>query len=265
MAGATDVQGEVAIHTALAFEDVHYTYPTSDKEQVQKEALQGVSFEVLQGQKVAIVGASGAGKTTIASLLLRFMEPMQGAITVDGRPIQQMTAQAWRKFVAWQPQNPYVFNTTIAENIRMGRADASQDEVVQAAQAADVHDFILTLPHGYDTVIGERGARLSGGQVQRLSLARAFLRNAPILLLDEATSTLDGESEEQVFRSIDRVMKNHIVLVIAHRLNTIKNADQIIVMQDGRVLAHGTHQSLLQTSSVYQDLVQAYEGSEVGV
>ena len=259
---ATDTPVEVAIHHALAFQDVHYTYPSSDEQQGNKEALRGIAFKVLPGQKVAFVGASGAGKTTIASLLLRFMEPTQGAITVDGRPIQQMTAQTWRKFVAWQPQNPYVFNTTIAENIRMGRADASLAEVVQAAQAADVHELIQTLPHGYDTIIGERGARLSGGQVQRLSLARAFLKNAPILLLDEATSTLDGESEEQVFRRIDRVMKDRIVLVIAHRLNTIKNADQIIVVQDGRILACGTHQSLLQTSPVYQNLVQAYEGKE---
>jgi ATP-binding cassette subfamily C protein CydD len=196
-------------------------------------------------------------------MLLRFMEPTQGEIMLDGRPIQQMSAQAWRQFIAWQPQNPYVFNTTVAENIRMGRADASLEEVIQAAQAADVHEFIQTLPHGYETVIGERGARLSGGQVQRLSLARAFLKNAPILLLDEATSTLDGESEERVFRTIDAVMKERIVLVIAHRLNTIKNADAIIVVQDGRVVASGTHQRLLQTSPVYQHLVQAYEGNEV--
>ncbi len=147
----------------------------------------------------------------------------------------------------------------------MGRAEASLEEVIQAAQAADVHKFIETLPHGYDTVIGERGARLSGGQVQRLSLARAFLKNAPILLLDEATSTLDGESEERVFRTIDAVMKERIVIVIAHRLNTIKNADAIIVIQDGRVQASGTHQSLLQMSPVYQHLVQAYEGNEVVV
>ncbi len=263
--GGTATSTDVAIRTSLAFHDVHYSYPSSDNEQAPKEALQDISFEVSPGQKVAFVGASGAGKTTIASLLLRFMEPTQGEITVDGHPIQQMTAQAWRRFVAWQPQNPYVFNTTVAENIRMGHANASLEEVKQAAQAADVAEFIETLPHGYDTVIGERGARLSGGQVQRLSLARAFLKNAPILLLDEATSTLDGKSEEQVFRAIDRVMADRIVLVIAHRLHTIKNADLIIVVQDGRILARGTHASLQQHSPVYQSLVRAYEGKEVVV
>lgn len=253
------------IQHALAFQDVHYTYPAADDEKTGKEALKGISFAVQPGQKVAFVGASGAGKTTIANLLLRFMEPTQGRITIDGQPIQGVTAQAWRTLVAWQPQHPYIFNTTVAENIRLGCADASLEEVMQAAQAGDIHGFIQTLPQGYETMIGERGARLSGGQIQRLSLARAFLKNAPILLLDEATSTLDGESEEQVFRAIERVMKDRILLVIAHRLNTIKNADQIIVMQDGRIVAQGTHQGLLQSSTVYQDLVRAYEGKEVVV
>ncbi len=254
---------DITPHRVLAFEEVHYSYPSSNDTDTNSEALKGVTFEVLPGQKVAFVGASGAGKTTIASLLLRFMEPTQGKITVDGRPIQDVTAQTWRTQVAWQPQNPYVFNTTVAENIRMGRADAAMEEIIQAAKAADIHDFIRTLPQGYETIIGERGARLSGGQVQRLSLARAFLKDAPILLLDEATSTLDVESEEQVFRTIDAVMKDRVVLVIAHRLNTIRNADQIVVIQDGYVAAHGTHTNLLQSSPAYRNLVQAYEGKEV--
>ncbi len=259
---STATVADMTPHRSLAFEDVHYSYPSTDKDTIS-EALKGITFEVLAGQKVAFVGASGAGKTTIASLLLRFMEPTQGHIMVNGRPIQDVTAQVWRTQVAWQPQNPYVFNTTVAENIRMGRADAAMEEVIRAAQKADIHDFIQTLPHGYETVIGERGARLSGGQVQRLSLARAFLKDAPILLLDEATSTLDVESEEQVFRTIDEVMKNRMVLVIAHRLNTVRNADQIIVVQDGRIAAQGTHTELLQSSVVYRNLVEAYEGKGV--
>lgn len=254
---------DMTIHHALAFQDVHYSYPKADDEQTSKEALQGISFAVQPGQRVAFVGTSGAGKTTIASLLLRFMEPTQGKITVDGQSIQQLAAQEWRKLVAWQPQHPYVFNTTIAENIRLGCTDAPMEDVVKVARAADIHDFIQTLPQGYETVIGERGTRLSGGQVQRLSLARAFLKNAPILIVDEATSTLDSESEARVFQTINQVMKDRIVLVIAHRLNTIQNADQIVVLQEGRIAACGTHQNLLQSSPLYLNLVRAYEGKEV--
>jgi ATP-binding cassette, subfamily C, bacterial CydD len=231
-------------HHALAFQDVHYSYPATDDRQTTKEALQGISFTVRPGQRVAFVGASGAGKTTIASLLLRFMEPTSGAITVDDQPIQQITAQEWRKMVAWQPQHPYMFNTTIAENIRLGCADAPMEEVIRVAQAADMHDFIRSLPQGYETVIGERGTRL---------------------IVDEATSTLDVESEARVFQTINNVLKDRMVLIIAHRLNTIQDADQIIVLQEGRIAAHGTHQSLLQSSPLYQNLVRAYEGKEISL
>lgn len=260
---STSENAAITIHDSLAFHNVEYTYPSADDRQKGKAALKGVPFDAQRGQMVAIVGASGAGKTTIANLLLRFMEPTSGEITADGRPIQQVTAQEWRQQVAWQPQNPYVFNATVAENIRLGRANASMQEVIQAAEAADIHDFIMTLPQGYGTMIGERGARLSGGQVQRLSLARVFLKNAPIVVLDEATSTLDSESEEQVLQHIRHVMKDHIILVIAHRLNTIEDADKIIVLQDGRIAAQGTHKGLMQHSVIYRNMVQAYEGKEV--
>ena len=254
---------DITLHQALAFQDVHYSYPATDDRQTTKEALQGISFTVQPGQRVAFVGASGAGKTTIASLLLRFMEPTSGTITIDDQPIQQLTAQEWRKLVAWQPQHPYVFNTTVAANIRLGCTNAPMEEVIKVAKAADMHDFIQTLPYGYETIISERGTRLSGGQVQRLSLARAFLKDAPILIVDEATSTLDVESEARVFQTINNVMKDRMILIIAHRLNTIKDADQIIVLQEGRIAAHGTHQSLLQSSPLYQHMIQAYEGKEV--
>jgi len=254
---------QMAVHSSLAFKDVHYTYPAADEKQSNQEALKGISFKILPGQKVALVGRSGAGKTTITNLLLRFMDPTQGEITVDDHSILDFPAEEWRKMIAWQPQNPYVFNTTVAENIRLGRADATPDEIIEAARAAYIHDFILTLPQGYDTVIGERGARLSGGQVQRLSLARAFLKNAPIFILDEPTSTLDIESEQQVLRAIKKVTKGRILLVIAHSLNSIRDVDQIIVLQDGQVLASGSHQELLKRSPEYQHLVNTSEEKEV--
>ncbi len=246
---------------SVQFDDVHYAYPTTEGESYP--ALNGVSFEMQRGQKTALVGPSGAGKSTIASLLLRFIEPDQGHILLDGVPIQAFSSHDWRTLVAWQPQRPYLFNTTVAENIRMGNPAATLEQVIEAAKQAYVHDFIMTLPNGYDTIIGERGTRLSGGQAQRLSLARVFLKDAPILVLDEATSTLDAESEAQVLQAIDTIAQDRVVLVIAHRLNTITSADQVIVLQDGRVEDSGSHQTLLGHSPLYQRLVAAYEDDTV--
>jgi ATP-binding cassette, subfamily C, bacterial CydD len=256
-----DSQTQPTIEQSLAFHDVHYTY--HDPEGQVHPALQGVSFAIQAGQKVALVGPSGSGKTTVANLLLRFIEPQQGSITADGVAIETFTAQDWRKLVAWQPQNPYLFNTTVAENIRMGRADATMDEVIAAARNANIHDFIQTLPQGYDTPIGERGARFSGGQAQRLSLARAFLKDAPLLILDEATSTLDIETEAHVLAALNTLIQGRMVLIIAHRLNTIRAADQILVLKEGNILDSGTHTILMQTSQAYQQLVQAYADGEV--
>jgi ABC-type multidrug transport system fused ATPase/permease subunit len=166
-------------------------------------------------------------------------------------------AAAWREQVAWVPQNPYLFNTSVAENIRLARPNANMDEVIRAAQEAHAHEFIQALPQGYDTLIGERGARLSGGQAQRLALARAFLKDAPLLILDEATSNLDPETEDLVRESIERLMQNRMTLMIAHRLSTVYRADQIVVLDAGRVVQVGTHDALVQCDGVYRQLVLA--------
>lgn len=244
----------------LHFKHVCFTY--MHKEQ-QQQILKDVSFTLQKGEKVALVGPSGAGKSTIAHLLLRFLEPEQGEICCDNTPIQTLTAQNWRKLVAWQPQQPYLFNTTIAENIRIGRPEATMEEIAQAARQAHIHEFIQSLPQGYETVVGEHGTRLSGGQIQRLSLARALIKNAPVFVLDESTSTLDAESEEQVLQTIDTLAKDRMLLIIAHRLNTIKTADQILVLQDGQIVERGTHAELSERQGVYRDLLHAYEGEEV--
>lgn len=260
---ASSVSTKLGLETELTFEDVHYTY--GDSEEGKHPALREVSFSMKMGEKVALVGPSGSGKTTIAHLLLRFIEPQQGTIRANGVVIQTFKAQDWRKLVAWQPQHPYLFNTTVAENIRMGRTDASMDEVIAAAQKANIHEVIQTLPQGYNTIVGERGTRLSGGQVQRLSLARAFLKDAPLLILDEATSTLDTESEARVLAALDTLMQGRMVLIIAHRLNTIRSADQILVLKEGNVIDSGTHTTLMQTSKAYQQLAQAYEDGKIAV
>lgn len=255
----TAIQKPELQHT-IQFQNVSYTYTPSEPD--SHPALKDVTFQMQMGQQVALVGPSGSGKSTIAHLLLRFMEPGQGTICADNVPLETFTAQEWRKLVAWQPQRPYLFDTTVAENIRLGRPEATLAEVIQAAKQANIHDFITALPQGYDTLIGERGARLSGGQIQRLSLARAFVKNAPLLILDEATSTLDPESEAEILQTIKQVMEGRMVLIIAHRLNTISTADQILVLRDGQIVDSGTHQQLLQSSGVYQDLVKAYAAEE---
>ncbi len=239
--------------TALAVEHLFYTY--SD----QRTALQDVSFSIPLGQKVALVGASGAGKSTLVHLLMRFIEPNTGNISIQGQASHAMSAQTWRTQIALVSQRPYLFNLTVAENIRMGNPQATQAAVIQAAQQACAHDFIQALPHGYDTIIGERATRLSGGQAQRISLARALLKNAPLLILDEATANLDSATEAQVLHSLAHVMQGRTTLVVAHRLETIADADQIIVMAQGRIVETGTHQTLLQQQGLYYQLLSAYE------
>ncbi len=216
----------------LSFEDVHYAYDNG-----QRPALNGVSFQITAGQKVALVGPTGAGKTTLAHLLLRFIEPQQGRILVNGVPLHQF--QNWRAQVAWVPQNPFLFDASVADNIRLGRPEATQEQIEQAARRAHAHEFICALPQGYDTRIGERGARLSGGQAQRIALARAFLKDAPLLVLDEPTAHLDPECETLLHESIEQLMENRTALIIAHRLSTVQRADQVIALEAGRIVEAG--------------------------
>jgi ATP-binding cassette subfamily C protein CydD len=251
------------LRESLRIEHVSYAY--KEDEGSSRPALCDVTLTIEHGQKVALVGPSGAGKSTLAQLVLRFIEPDCGTLLADDVPFKRISAQAWRKQVAWVPQRPYLFNASMVENIRLGRPEANMDEVIHAAQQAHLHDFVQTLPSGYDTIIGERGARLSGGQAQRLSLARAFLKDAPLLILDEATSNLDSESEEYVIAAMRQLMQGRMALVIAHRLSTVFDADQIVVLNEGSIEAAGTHQRLLMHSPLYQQLVAAYqrEGGKV--
>jgi ABC-type multidrug transport system fused ATPase/permease subunit len=218
----------------IRFDDVHVAYDGG-----QRPALNGFTLSIAHGQTVALVGATGAGKTTVANLLLRFVEPVRGRITVGGVDLSEISPTEWRALVAWAPQHPHLFHGTIAENIRLGEPDASPEAVVAAARAAHAHEFIEALPRGYDTPIGERGARLSGGQRQRLALARAFVKDAPLLILDEATSHLDPVSEALIKDALARLIRNRTVLIIAHRLILVDGADAIAVMDGGRVVHMG--------------------------
>ena len=204
-----------------------------------------MTLDVAPGETVALVGPSGAGKTTILQLMMRFYDPVQGAVRIDGMDLRDMARTDFRQVMALVPQDPMIFASSALENIRFGRPDASDAEVTAAATAAAADKFILKLPKGYATELGERGVMLSGGQRQRIAIARAILRDAPILLLDEATSALDAESEAAVQHAVDHLSKDRTTLVIAHRLATVKQADRIVVFEEGRIVAQGRHDELV--------------------
>jgi ATP-binding cassette, subfamily B, bacterial len=236
----------------IAFQEVMFAYPSRPV----VSALNAVSFQVKLGERVAIVGPSGAGKTTIFALLLRFYDPLSGSVSVDGVPVNQASLADLRARFAIVPQETALFADTVGANIAYGAGEASMAAIEKAARAAFAHDFIAALPQGYDTMLGEGGVTLSAGQRQRIAIARAVLRNAPILLLDEATSALDSESETLVQRALDRVMEGRTTLVIAHRLATITSADRILVLDQGRLVEEGTHQSLLGNGGIYARLAE---------
>jgi ATP-binding cassette subfamily B protein len=231
---------------AIRFENVHFAYDP------KRQILKGIDFEVPAGRTLAIVGPSGAGKSTISRLLFRFYEPQQGRITIDGQDISAITQVSLRDSIGMVPQDTVLFNDTIAYNIRYGRWNASDEEVAEAAKAAQIDDFIRSVPNGYKAQVGERGLKLSGGEKQRVAIARTILKGPPILILDEATSALDSFTEREIQTALDRVSQGRTTLVIAHRLSTIVNADEILVLDQGQIVERGRHDDLLAKGGVYQ-------------
>ena len=246
---AKDAQELTDVKGTITFDDVSFHYADADQ-----MVLEHVSMEVPAGEYVALVGPSGAGKTTLCSLIPRFYEPTEGRICIDGKDISHLTLKSLRNHIGIVQQDVYLFAGTILENIRYGKPDASREEVIQAAKNANAHDFIMSFPDGYDTDIGQRGVKLSGGQKQRLSIARVFLKNPPVLIFDEATSALDNESERVVQESLEKLAKNRTTFVIAHRLSTIRNAEKILVLTEEGIEESGTHEELLEKGGIYHDL-----------
>jgi ATP-binding cassette subfamily B protein len=243
---------------AVAFEGVGFAY------EARRGILDDVSFAIPAGRTVAVVGASGAGKSTLARLLYRFYDVQRGRVSIDGQDIRDCTQTSVRAAIGIVPQDTVLFNDTIFYNIAYGRPDASREEVLEAARAAHIHDFIAALPDGYETRVGERGLKLSGGEKQRVAIARAILKNPPILIFDEATSALDSKSEKAIQEALSRIAAERTTLVIAHRLSTVVDADQILVMEGGRVVERGTHRELLDAGGTYAQMWALQQQEEGG-
>jgi len=266
MGAEADIQPPLQVlapaHTAesaqIAFRNVSYHYPSRP----DREALSQLNLEVNAGERIALVGPSGAGKSTLFDMLLRFRDPQVGEILIDGQPLTQWQLQDLRSQFALVPQQPVLFSTNVLENLRYGRPDASEGEIIAAAKAAHADEFIQQLPEQYESYLGEGGVKLSGGQKQRLAIARAILHDPRILLLDEATSALDAQSEYLVQQALDKLMLNRTSFVIAHRLSTIKHVDRIIVMDQGSIVATGSHEELLMSSPLYKRLAELQFGEE---
>jgi ATP-binding cassette subfamily B protein len=237
----------------IEFKDVAFRYSDNNA-----EILSGINIHIPKGGTVALVGPSGGGKTTMCNLIPRFYDVTAGKILIDGNDVRDVTLHSLRSAIGVVQQDVYLFSGTVISNIEYGKPGASREEIINAAKAAGAHEFIMSLPDGYDTYVGERGVKLSGGQKQRLSIARVFLKNPPILILDEATSALDNESERVVQQSLDRLAHGRTVLTIAHRLTTVKNADTILVLTDNGIEEQGTHKELIAKGGIYADLYGMY-------
>jgi ATP-binding cassette subfamily B protein len=243
----------------VLLDDVHFGYDA------ERPILKGVTIRVPAGQKVAIVGSSGSGKSTIARLLFRFYDVDGGRLTIDGQDVRDVTLSSLHAQIGVVPQDTVLFNDTIRYNIAYGRDEASEAEVIAAARAAQLHDFIIRLPKGYDTAVGERGLKLSGGEKQRVGIARTLLKNPPILMLDEATSALDTETERDIQDALEAMGRGRTVITIAHRLSTIADADRIVVLEDGQVVEEGTHEALLAREGRYWQLWNRQQSETEGL